>query len=217
MDCNPPDSSVLGILQARILEWIAVPSSRGSSQPRDWTGVSCIGRWILLSLSHIGSPTVVSWDKQTSLSPGRWVAGDILGSKASEASPCPHCLSLLQHQWLSLTAEAAASDMILLLSTSPPNPSWQWFYTLRARHSWVKELSQREMAILLIHFRHLLAACEPTAKADTQIAPHTHRVLTSWAWVVCSGRWAACSVQIDVRLTRPTVHGVMKSQRWLSY
>ena len=34
-DCGPPDSSVLGILQARILEWVAMPSSRGSSQPRD--------------------------------------------------------------------------------------------------------------------------------------------------------------------------------------
>ena len=35
MDCSPPGSSVHGILQARILEWVALPSSRGSSQPRD--------------------------------------------------------------------------------------------------------------------------------------------------------------------------------------
>ena len=42
MDCSPPGSSVQGILQARILEWVAMPSSRGSSQPRDWTQVSCI-------------------------------------------------------------------------------------------------------------------------------------------------------------------------------
>ena len=34
MDYRPPDSSVLGILQARILEWVAIPFSRGSSQPR---------------------------------------------------------------------------------------------------------------------------------------------------------------------------------------
>ena len=39
-------SSVHGILQARILEWIAISSSRGSSQPRDWTCVFCIGRQI---------------------------------------------------------------------------------------------------------------------------------------------------------------------------
>ena len=46
----PPGSSVHGILQARILEWVAMPSSRGSSQPRDRTSisyVSCIGRWVL--------------------------------------------------------------------------------------------------------------------------------------------------------------------------
>ena len=50
MDCSPPGSSVHGILQARILEWVVISSSRGSSQPRNWTWVSyvsCIGRWVL--------------------------------------------------------------------------------------------------------------------------------------------------------------------------
>ena len=42
LDCSPPGSSVHGILQARILEWVAISSSRGSSQPRDWTHISCI-------------------------------------------------------------------------------------------------------------------------------------------------------------------------------
>ena len=41
VDCSPPGSSVHGILQARILEWVAFPSSRGSSRPRNGTGVSC--------------------------------------------------------------------------------------------------------------------------------------------------------------------------------
>ena len=41
LDCSPLVSSVYGILQARILEWVAMPSSRGSSRPRDWTCVSC--------------------------------------------------------------------------------------------------------------------------------------------------------------------------------
>ena len=41
-DCSPPGSSVHGILQARTLEWVAIPFSRGSSQPRDRTQVSCI-------------------------------------------------------------------------------------------------------------------------------------------------------------------------------
>ena len=50
MECSRPGSSVHGILQARILEWVAMPSSRGSSQSRDQTHISntsCIGRWVL--------------------------------------------------------------------------------------------------------------------------------------------------------------------------
>ena len=42
MECSPPGSSVHGISQARIMEWVAISSSRGSSQSRDWTCVSCI-------------------------------------------------------------------------------------------------------------------------------------------------------------------------------
>ena len=42
MDCSLPGSSVHGILQARIMEWVAMLSSRGSSQPRNWIQVSCI-------------------------------------------------------------------------------------------------------------------------------------------------------------------------------
>ena len=50
MDCSLQSSSVQGILQARVLEWVAMPSSRGSSWSRDWIQVcyiSCTGRWVL--------------------------------------------------------------------------------------------------------------------------------------------------------------------------
>ena len=47
MDCSPPGSSVHGILQARILEWVALFFSRVSSLPGDGTHVSCFGRQIL--------------------------------------------------------------------------------------------------------------------------------------------------------------------------
>ena len=48
VDCSPPGSSVRGILQARILEWVVIPFSRRSSQPRDQTWVSCTaGRFCL--------------------------------------------------------------------------------------------------------------------------------------------------------------------------
>ena len=58
MDCSPPGSSVHGILQARVLEWAAVPFSRGSSRPRDRTRVSYIagiGRQALYPECHLGS------------------------------------------------------------------------------------------------------------------------------------------------------------------
>ena len=53
MDCSPPGSSVHGILQARILEWVAVSFSRGSSRPINWIHiayVSCIGRRFFTSI-----------------------------------------------------------------------------------------------------------------------------------------------------------------------
>ena len=50
MDCSPPNSSVHGVFQARILEWVAISSSRGSSRSRNWILISSIsftGRCIL--------------------------------------------------------------------------------------------------------------------------------------------------------------------------
>ena len=52
---------VHGILQARILEWVAMPSARGSSPPKDQTQVSytiCIDRWVLYHWCHLGSPVM---------------------------------------------------------------------------------------------------------------------------------------------------------------
>ena len=59
-DYSSPGSSVHGIFQARILEWVSISSSRGSSWPRDRTHVSpisCIGRWILYHWATRGALT----------------------------------------------------------------------------------------------------------------------------------------------------------------
>ena len=62
MEGSSPGFSVHGIFQARILEWVAIAFSRGSSWPRDQTWVSCVidghlhGRWILDQLSYQESP-----------------------------------------------------------------------------------------------------------------------------------------------------------------
>ena len=74
MDCSPPGSSVHGIAQARILEWAAIPFSRGSSWPRDWG-------WI----SYIAADFISWW----AAAPGLWEP------PASPSSPaallaCPH-------------------------------------------------------------------------------------------------------------------------------
>ena len=69
VECSLPGSSAHGILQARILEWVAISFSRGSSQPRDWTWVSHIaGRrfnlwatkeayYLLIVINIISPPT----------------------------------------------------------------------------------------------------------------------------------------------------------------
>ena len=54
MDCSPPGSSVHGILQATILEWVAIPFSRGSSQSRDWTQISCVAGSLFTIWATIG-------------------------------------------------------------------------------------------------------------------------------------------------------------------
>ena len=76
MDCSLQGSSVHGIFQARILEWVAVPSFRGSSQPRDQTQVSCIAGgfftiWATREILSFDSPQTeskslsISWFLQT--------------------------------------------------------------------------------------------------------------------------------------------------------
>ena len=56
IDCGPPLS---GIFQAKMLEWVASSYSRRSVQWREVTNVSCIGRWILITLRHLGTPSMV--------------------------------------------------------------------------------------------------------------------------------------------------------------
>ena len=70
--CDPMDSTVHGILQARVLEWVAVPFSRVSSHPRDWTQISRIaGRfftsWATGNPNHVPDTVLSPEIKQTSV------------------------------------------------------------------------------------------------------------------------------------------------------
>ena len=101
MDCSPPDSSVHGILQARILEWVAIPFSRGSSQPRDQTWVSCIaGRfftnWATRKAIYIYTKRANNHDGViTYLEPDilecevKWALGSITTNKVSGGDGIP--------------------------------------------------------------------------------------------------------------------------------
>ena len=58
---DPKDYTGNGLLQARILEWVAFPFSRGSSQPKHRTEFYSHYRQILYQLSHKGSPRILEW------------------------------------------------------------------------------------------------------------------------------------------------------------
>ena len=69
INCSPLDSSVLGIFQARILEWVAIPSPGDLPNPGIKPCLLCLLHWQAdsLPLSHLGSPELfLTWQKQTS-------------------------------------------------------------------------------------------------------------------------------------------------------
>ena len=78
MDCSPLGSSVHGISQARILEWVTISISRGSSRARDQTCISCIGRWVLyLGATREAHSSPLPFSNQTSVCEARcWKSGD---------------------------------------------------------------------------------------------------------------------------------------------
>ena len=79
MDCSSPGSSVHGIFQARILEWVAIPFSRRSSWPRDQTqvsGISCLGRripyhWVIWEANDIHDKPKNIWAPTACQTPPR--------------------------------------------------------------------------------------------------------------------------------------------------
>jgi len=71
MNCSPLGSSVHGILQARILEWVAISFYRASSWPRNWTCVSFTGRLILYHSATWEAPCLFFF---TGLRPSKWLS-----------------------------------------------------------------------------------------------------------------------------------------------
>ena len=92
MDCSPPGSFVHGITQARILEWITISSSRGSSQPGDWTCLSTFRASVYsLPVCHLEAPPWVlnaskngQWLPSIHSTIGKWVSWSCKGTLESE-------------------------------------------------------------------------------------------------------------------------------------
>ena len=120
VDCSPPSSSVQGVLQARILEWVAMPSSRGSSWSRDWIQVcyiSCTGRWSLYCLCHLGKPEQSAISSVQSLSCVQlFVTHWTEAHQASLSITNFHSLLKLMSIWVSDAIQPSHP----LLSHSPP-------------------------------------------------------------------------------------------------
>ena len=128
LDCSPPGSCVHGILQARILECVATSFSRGSSQLRNRTHVSCvscIGRWILYLLSHWGSPPSSSCLEHSFPAPRRALShqpsGNCLSDDESHLSQghIPSQGSLV-HRWANKNVSSPGSQAPIQDSAEGP-------------------------------------------------------------------------------------------------
>ena len=94
MDCNPPASPVHGIPQVKLLEWVAISSSRGSSQPRGWTctSVSPSLQGDSLLLRHWGSPQAYLWQPFSKSTPHSQLPTIAKGLASVSMGPCaPAC------------------------------------------------------------------------------------------------------------------------------
>ena len=90
IDYSPPGSSVYGILQARMLEWFAIPFFRGSSQPRD-------GTWV----SHIADRVFIVWVTGEPFL--RLTVIDVTDSFFKKTYPCTNCISVATLSWIRKT------------------------------------------------------------------------------------------------------------------
>ena len=118
MDCSPPGSSVHGILQARILERLAISSSRGSFQPRDQTLISCIASGFFTIFSSVTQSCPTLCDPMDCSPPGSFVRGILQArilewvavsfSRQSLSGPGLQLFTWLVHSSSQLTDERVA-------------------------------------------------------------------------------------------------------------
>ena len=147
MDCSPPSSSVHGILQARTLEWVAVLSFRGSSQPRDQARVSyvfCIGTWEV----PMGSPILriclmklqQVWNPQSMLESQTKVNASALRQSLSFTSKPPFLFLRPSTDWPRPTNISWSSIFYLKSTDVDVNHIYRILSQQYLHSVWIKEL-----------------------------------------------------------------------------
>ena len=141
MDYSPPGSSVHRTFQARILEWVAISFSRGSSQPKDWTRISCNGGQILYHGATREAQFSLQFSSLQSLSHVRLFATPWITARQASLSITN---SRSSRKLTSIKSVMPSSHLILCrpLRLLPPNPSQH-----QSLFQWVK--SSHEVAKVL--------------------------------------------------------------------
>ena len=143
--CNPMDYTVHGILQARIPEWVAFPFSRGSSQPRDWTQVSCIAGGFFTEIS--GKPLFLVLNHHFLRHRRYTLQGKHLGSWWTFPGPMVQLHEKVARRWsqghlwclpnADLFQTVCPQPLILGNWKKFPQHTFSWFHLLILRHSWL--------------------------------------------------------------------------------
>ena len=188
MDCSPPGSSVHGIYQARILEWVAIPFSTESSGPRDGTCVSCIAGRFFTVWATWESPELFFLPLEILLSPQdkghMFLLPAILTCPVPTAAPPPRFL----HGWL----------------RKPAPRIWQWTYVLigdpHEALLWRKNLDSR-----FLLWEPLLTPA-PTVCFVSFLSTQKNTIPNSWAGVQAvgtAGLTLACGLWAEMERPSP--------------
>ena len=124
MDCSLPGSSVDGIRQGRILEWVAMPSSRGSSQPRDQTSISCRSCMKVNTLSRVRLFATL-WTVAQGIFPTKGSNRHLLQvlHEIEDAQSCPTLCNPMDCSPGDLPNQG-------IKPASPAGPAWKWRHSV---------------------------------------------------------------------------------------
>ena len=116
--CDPMDYAVHGIFQARILEWVAFPFSRGSSQPRDRTQLSRIAGGFFTRGATRGSPRILEWVAYLFSSGSSWPRNRARLSPTLQADSLPAKLPGKPYYYWILLKKLCQDNSFIQLTTT---------------------------------------------------------------------------------------------------